>query len=261
MAMDDIAMLFAQTLEGGPEDDAPWDAVTALRLLGTREVFEYARSWVESDDPRKRARGIDVLALLGQTVEHPSHSFPEESYDVVSQALGKESELGPMLSAIAALGHLRDLRAVPLIAPFHSHPNSEIRFSLAHALGGYADDALGVETLLILMRDPDGRVRDWATFGLGVQGDADSVQIREALCQRLGDSNLDGRQEAIAGLAKRQDMRALQPLLGLLDQDFISPCMEEAASLLLGIEVQAEWFAPDYATALRQRFASGSAKQ
>jgi len=65
-----------------------------------------------------RARGIDVLAQFGKTVEHPTNSFPDESYSVVTNLLMGERDVRPLNSAIAALGHLDDPRAVPLIAQF-----------------------------------------------------------------------------------------------------------------------------------------------
>ena len=57
--------LFAATLEGEYDDDAPWAAVTALRLRGTSQVFEAATQYCRSDDPKARARGLDVLGQLG----------------------------------------------------------------------------------------------------------------------------------------------------------------------------------------------------
>jgi hypothetical protein len=86
----DIQQLFTETLRGDYEDEAPWNAVYKLRQLGTREVFDVASRWCSSTDPLMRARGIDVLAQLGKTVEHPTNSFPDESYSVVTNLLTGE---------------------------------------------------------------------------------------------------------------------------------------------------------------------------
>jgi HEAT repeat protein len=250
-----IEELFDQTLHGDCEDEAPWAAVSSLRRIGTREVFEHAVTWVQSDDPRKRTRGIDVLAQLGKTADHPSNNFPEESYAVVTTALQREQELQPLNSAVAALGHLDDPRAIPLIAAFHSHPSSEIRFSVTCALGCFPNDALSIETLRALLEDPDDDVRDWATFGLGVLGDHDSPEIRDALCGRLMDPDTDVREEAMAGLAKRQDARVVPSLIHALEQPEISGRVIETAYRLLGMDNDEErWSGRDYATALRERF-------
>lgn len=82
MPPSDIDELFAQTLRGAYDDDAPWEAVHSLRQIGTRQVFEMAVRWVESPEPLVRARGLDVLAQLGKTAQHPSNSFPQECYAV-----------------------------------------------------------------------------------------------------------------------------------------------------------------------------------
>jgi HEAT repeat protein len=138
MPPSDIDELFAQTLRGAYDDDAPWEAVHSLRQIGTRQVFEKAARWVESPEPLVRARGLDVLAQLGKTAQHPSNSFPQECYAVVAGALERERDLQPLNSAVSALGHLDDARAIPLIAGFHGHPAAEIRFSVACALGSFA---------------------------------------------------------------------------------------------------------------------------
>ena len=251
----DINSLFQKTLEGNYDDHEPWNAVRELRRIGTREVFEVAREWCGSEDPLHRSRGLDIIAQLGKTSDHPRNSFPEESFAIVSTLLSSEKELQPLDSAIAALGHLEDVRAVPWIAQFHSHPSGEIRFSVACALGAYPNEALSVEALLQLMRDEDQEVRDWATFGLGVQGDQDSEEIREALVCRLDDSCQEAREEAIAGLAKRHDPRALPHLLAALDDEWTSVPIIDAACEFLGLEKEEKtWTTEDYADALRKRY-------
>ena len=56
------------------------------------------------------------------------------------------------------------------------------------------------------------------TFGLGVLGNTDSDEIREALVRRLTDSDEDVREEAMVGLGKRKDQRVLSTLLIALER-------------------------------------------
>jgi len=257
----DIDELFAETLKGDYDDDKPWDAVQSLRRIGTRQVFDEAVKWTQSTEPLVRARGLDVIAQLGKTAEHPSNSFPQESYDLVVKAVQRERELQPLSSAISALGHIDDPRAVPLIAAFHSHPSEEIRFTVACALGCFPNEPLSVQTLLALMEDSDADVRDWATFGLGVLGDQDSPDIRQALSRRVNDEDVDTREEALVGLAKRHDTRILPQLIHELEQPSISYRVVEVAHTILGFDRdQEEWSGQDYARSLRERF-SGMAPQ
>ena len=213
----DIDELFARTLRGDYDDEAPWEAVHLLRRIGTRQVLETAARWVGLPEPLVRARGLDVLAQLGKTAEHPSNSFPHECYAVVTKALQQERDLQPLNSAISALGHLDDPRAIPLIARFQSHPAAEIRFTVACALGSFPNDPLSVKTLLTLLEDTDDEVRDWATFAVGVLGDQDSPAIREVLHGKLNDPSADVREEALVGLAKRHDARVVLAVLDALD--------------------------------------------
>lgn len=256
MSKQDIRELFQRTLSGDYEDAAAWEAVSALRRLGTREIFDIASEWCRSDDPLKRARGASVIGQLGKTVDHPFNSFPKESYSVIVELLEHETEPRPLASAIAALGHLDNLDAVPVIAPFHSHSDADVRFDLAFALGCFPEDPLSMQTLLRLMEDNDKDVRDWATFGIGVLGNADSPEIREALLRNLADSDQDVAEEAIVGLAKRKDMRVLPRLLEVLEHWTVTPRGIEAACFILGIDERKEWKPSDYAASVRQ-FADG----
>ncbi len=252
----EVEDLFAQTLAGDYDDDAPWKGVRALRRQGTREIFEYAAAWCTSQDPLRRARGADVLGQIGKTMEHPSNSYPEESYAIVSRMAQLETDILPLYSAIYALGHIDNPSAVPLIAERRAHPNEDVRFSVACALGSFPNDSVAVEALLVLMQDIDKDVRDWATFGLGVLGNCNSPEIREALFLCLSDSDMDVREEAAVGLAKRKDLRVLTVLLAMLEQEQISIPIIEAACFMLDMESERDdWSGRDYAVALQERFA------
>jgi len=97
-------------------------------------------------------------------------------------------------SAISALGHLGDPCAIPLITPFTTHPDARLRFGATFALGCFPDEPASVLALLRLMEDTDDDVRDWP-IGLGVQGAAESAEIRHALFRKLTDGNDDVREE------------------------------------------------------------------
>jgi HEAT repeat protein len=248
--------LFAKTLSDDYDSDSSWEAVHALRTLGSREAFERAAAWCSAQESVKRARGADILAQIGKTAEHPFNSFPEDSFSVVSGMLGRETEPLPLASAIYALGHIGDSRAVSLIVQHRSHANANVRFAVACALGSFADDPLARQALIQLMDDVDADVRDWATFGLGVLGREDSPEIRDALAARLNDFCDDAREEAMIGLAKRQDQRVLTPLITCLKAAPVPDRAIEAAFEMLGLgdgdgEV---WSATDYVTALQTKF-------
>lgn len=255
MTLAQIDELFAQTLTGDYDDDAPWEAVAKLRHLGTRQVFERAAEWCVSSDPLKRARGADVLAQIGRTSEHPDNTFLEESYSVVSQVAQHEKDSLPLVAAIHALGHIGDPRALTVLIENCSHADRDVRFAVAFALGKFANDPSSVQALIALMEDPNGGVRDWATFGLGVLGDADSTEIREALLKRTTDSDSDAQGEAFVALANRKESRAIPALIAELNRGELSDHLREAAESFLGDSEQyAEWGPHDFAEALRLHF-------
>jgi hypothetical protein len=74
-----------------------------------------------------------------------------------------------------------------------------------------------LDTLIRLTRDTDPEVRNWATFGLGFQLEADTPAIRAALWERTHDDDNEAREEGIRGLARRHDPGAVPLLAQLLD--------------------------------------------
>lgn len=84
--------------------------------------------------------------------------------------------------------------------------------------------------LLGMVNDPDKANRDWAAFvisGLPY----DTPEIRAALIKAAGDRDLDARDEAIVGLARRDREEALARLGPLLIDD-ISLVLVEAVTIL-----------------------------
>jgi|SRR6267142_3359524 len=250
-----IDELFERALSGDYGDPASWEAIHALRRTGSREVFDRAATLCASKTPMQRARGFDVLAQLGKTADHPTHGFPEEAWAVVSRGAEQESDPVALNAAIAALGHIGNPEAVPLIARHCRHSDEDIRFTVANALGSFPNEPLSGNALLSMMDDSDPDVRDWAAFGLGVLSNADSAEIRDALMKCLDDDNEDVREEALVGLSKRKDLRILPALMAALTQLGMSARITDAAGFLLDHETPPRgWGGREYREALRQRY-------
>jgi HEAT repeat protein len=116
------------------------------------------------------------------------------------------------------------------IAALSAHADPRVRYAVAFYLGGRDDEA--AESMLIaLSADPDRDVRDWATFALGSLQTADSAALREALVVRLTDPDDEIRGEAILGLARRRDERAVSAVLAELRATASSLAIEAAGEL------------------------------
>lgn len=260
MTHEQVQSLFNDTLIGDYDDEAPWNAVSTLRLNGNLEIFEIAAEWLGSDEPLRRARAASILCQLrspkNEAMElEPEWLFRDATFALLVEMLNSESNVMVLSSAIAALGHLYNEDGIPIIVKYKDHPHYDVRFSVACALGCFPNAPQSVATLVLLTRDEDSDVRDWSVFGLGVLGDTDSPEIREALLERLLDPDEDVREEAAVGLGKPKDPRLLPVLRAMLAMPGLKVRVVEAASALLGLpEDPEEWGAEEYVKALDERF-------
>jgi HEAT repeat protein len=191
-------------------EDAYWEIVTELHGRVEERTFKLAEVLCMSFAAGERCLGADVLGQLGalpgsSAAESP---FASESGRVLLGLLVEDDEPAVLSAAAVGLGHLRDDRAIDRLVELASHESADVRRSVVHGLMGHDDDR-AVDAMIGLSADSDGGVRDWATFSLGVQIDRDTPAVRDALAARLSDSNVDARSEAIRGLARRRDERAL----------------------------------------------------
>jgi HEAT repeat protein len=197
-----------------PDEDKAWDAIGALHLRGTREVFTRAQRLCGSDDARERRVGVDILGQLGL----PARTFQSKAVAILREMLEREESPDVLNSLCVALGHRHDMRAIPLVLRYKNHPDADVRFGVVFGLLGYEDEE-AISSLIELSRDADADVRDWATFGLGEQIDADMPAICAALYERLLHDTGEIQGEAMLGLARRRDERVFGPLLAAIEAD------------------------------------------
>ena len=126
-----------------------------------------------------------------------------------------------LATAAAGLGHAAEERALEPLVRLSEHQGEEVRWAVALLLPRILQNTLddrGVKALIRLTSDPDDDVRDWATFGLGIElQELDTPDVRRALQERGEDENFAVRCEALEGLGIRGDIQALAEALRLCD--------------------------------------------
>lgn len=204
----DLANIVLTMDDADEADSVYWNAMSTLYRRGTREIFDEARDLCVSECPFEQRIGCNILAQLGS----PERPFAAESFPLVASIACKTDNLDTLTCALCAMGWLRDARGVDVALALINHPDDVVRYWVSHVLTALDEDPRSIEGLIRLTSDSSDLVRDWATFGLGTQTDADSPAIREALVARLDDVDVFVRGEALVGLAKRQDERVVEPL-------------------------------------------------
>ncbi|WP_326559030.1 HEAT repeat domain-containing protein [Micromonospora sp. NBC_01796] len=226
----DKAVRIARTVTCPEDYDGVWEVLD--RAAGVERVAaELAGTQVTSPDATVRATACDLLGLVSER-----HEQIRASAATILISMADTEVDGDVHWSIArALGATCDPRAVPVLVTLARHDDSDVRHRVACSLPAVIGDAVdgpGVDALIVLSADPDREVRNWATFGLGWQTNADGDFVRQALWERTGDSYSEAREEGIRGLAKRRDHRALPLLAGLLAEASAHVFSFDAAAFL-----------------------------
>lgn len=178
---------------------------------------------------------------LGEAVNgHPERvaaALPE-LVDLMAEAVA-EGATALLLEVIRALGCAWDERATVLLLQLAQagHVDPDVRLALAQSLP-HADDGIlrgsVIDALIDMTIDVVSEVRDWACFGLN-QLEADSASARAAFAALLADPDPDTACDALVGLARLGDPRALQAALERLSGDAdVVRLLELTAAELLG---------------------------
>lgn len=250
-----VAELIETALKENPDLEPQFDPAVHARVVlqarGSREVLEAAKILRRSADPARRELATDIFGELGL----PERSFPDECCDELVDMLQSEHDLDVLQSACSAFGHLGNEKGGDALALLAHHPDQWIRKSVAFGLcGSGATSPLAIEALLCLMDDAFERARDWATTAIGQTPEIDGPNIREALLRRAIDSDDMVRAEAINGLARRDDDRAIALLVTVLSDDEPSRhhLLDDGVRKVLGLDEEAQWMTEQALAALRK---------
>jgi HEAT repeat protein len=208
------------------DDHAYWEAIAPLHARGGAEELAAGLRLCQSADQGERRLGVDILAQLGWG----ERAFIDESVAALIERLG-DSDEAVVASAGIALSHCADPRAIPHLIRLKNHPNVAIRYGVIFGLLTQ-DDPAAIAALIELSADDDTHNRDWATFALGTQIDADTPELRSALLARLDDSDPEVRGEAMIGLARRGDRRVVPAIQRELQGEFNGIWPVEAAEMI-----------------------------
>ncbi|WP_329579548.1 HEAT repeat domain-containing protein [Kitasatospora sp. NBC_01250] len=227
---DDLEVLRAAALLD-PDEHEQWDVVHAFQKRADRSAFEAARVLVRAADARERVIGLTILAQFGSRADR---LFLEERLSIAIEACA-DPQAEVIRSAVLALAHLGDPRGLAAALGQEGHPDEDVRQAVAFALPSVGGDPAcpdAVAALIRLSGDRSDYVRDWATFGLGLESAGDGERIRRALLERVGDPDRDTAAEAFLGLAQRGDRRMLSALgVALEGPDPADKVIEAAAEL------------------------------
>jgi hypothetical protein len=240
------------------DEDAYWNFIHTLRLRGGENEFWLASQLTESTNSEKCCLGARILGQLGGN----DSKYVAESADILIPMLS-DQDPSVVGSAVYALGHRKDERAIDALLKLVEHPEADIRQGVAFSLGGFDNDA-SINALIQLSSDTHDDVRDWATFSLGSLTEIDTPTLRAALFARTNEDDGEIRGEALVGLARRNDPRALDLVRAELRRDYAGSWVLEAAELVGDVsllpllvalrenwgEKNEEWFKKDLNEAL-----------
>jgi hypothetical protein len=142
----------------------------------------------------------------------------------------------PAAELADAVAWCAEAAALPVVLLLAGHADTAVRRSVAQALprlAGSPRPGAVVAALITLSNDPVAEVRDWACYALGTRlSDVDNAVVRDALAGRLADPDAHVRCEALLGLARRRDPRALPAIRARLVGEHVRLSEVQAAGAL-----------------------------
>jgi hypothetical protein len=212
-------------------DDGHDGSPVAEALGRGDDAMAVARRLASSRDPLAQAAAAHILAYR---VNGGCPDYAPEAVGVLRSMLIRADLLHLQYSIADALRLTWHVSAVEPLLTLVDHSSTNVRQTVATGLGGAmarTPVAAGIDALVRLSRDPEGTVRDWATFELACRDD-DSEIIRAALWARVEDAHYDTRCEALVGLAKRRDLHVTSRVIRELTGESVGKLVVEAAAHL-----------------------------
>jgi HEAT repeat protein len=225
------AVTGAAAADTNEEWEAVWSTLAPVRGLGS-DAYRAAVGMLDGSATEQR-----VGCMLLRVGFVADEEWQDRAVAAILAMAARRPDDVTLDLAAAAFGDFGLPAGLPLLLKLSRHADEQIRLSAVAGIPSccgpdYRGIPAAVNALLERMTDEDDDVRDWATFGIGSRLDDDSTAIRDALAARLEDAFPEVRHEAITGLARRRDPRAIAPTLAELGGEFPRRTIVEAAEYL-----------------------------
>ena len=219
--------LMSEARASGEDGHLYWEIIWVLAKRDDAATFERVFALTRGN-AFERGFAARILGRFGAKIGTEERRFSQEIVNRLLEMLAVEKNENVLAAIVSALGHQVEDTRIPLaLKGLEKHSNEGLRWNLALTLAHY-ETPEAIDMLIVLTRDMSSDVRDWATFGLGTQCDLDTPEIRAALAGRLSDEDEDTRAEAIFGLAKRHDRRAVDAIIKEFDDGFSGTLLFQA---------------------------------
>jgi hypothetical protein len=190
-------------------------------------------------------RSIDLAeryyagSLIGQLVNPIQQGESAEAHKLLRNLcdhIAGESDVRVLSEYAIALRYDNFPFACDYLVGLTNHEDEDVKFEATRSLSGCTgfntERTKVIKQLIKLSTDKDQDVRDWATFGLGTLlfiYDRHSNSVDAALIARIKDPFYNARDEAIHGLALRQNHQALPALAKRLNMITVTNLNIESA--------------------------------
>lgn len=226
----------SEALKPGEDSDGYWAAVAAVQKRDPEEVWRALQPLTSS--PQAELRGLvpDVLRFLGGETQ----PLLEDSVVLLRQMLAAERSPTVLAAIGTAFVDLRHPAVVELLLPLTHHESPQVRSGALHGLLQALESV--VPRLVELAADPDAEIRNWVFFALGCLAEmpAHVEAVREALARGVHEPHEEARAEAVLGLARCHDPRAIEPTRAALLRRAEWDHYEEAAQVLISAGLGAD---------------------
>lgn len=150
------------SLLSDPDNIVRSAAARETQIRGEIETFHYCVPLLKDASVRERETAAFVLGQLGT----PKLPYRSASIPLLEKCVMTDRSITVVATAIAALGHLRSAKSIPLIINAARHNSSTVRESVAASLGQFLSNDAAMKTLRRLSRDSSPCVRGWARYNL-----------------------------------------------------------------------------------------------
>ncbi len=201
----------------------------------TAAFLERARGLLDSRASSDRLAGWEMIGgLCNGQPENVAAAWALARRDAT---LEEDPEVVPMALWALHMMCTDDAReeALACVLAHTDSASPAVRLSVARAIpscAGNPPDREALRAVVALTTDECGDVRNWATFAIGRLSDVDTPEIRDVLAARLDETHSEARGEALIGLARRGDERAVAAAMRELTSDSVGVLEVEAAALL-----------------------------